>query len=201
MIHKENSEPLTLRFFGDELEEIEMREIKLPSLQLYSRKEIDIEQEHPHMKYVTLQEILASKNFLHIIGDTLLSQSRSTYFTLFAKYTSIDILGEYNSERNVIKLPYVRPHCKSLEELQKLLRDTAGSYTLYTKHTKLLAEFLSLNTLHHVELRTVEHPLTESFCYGTQIVLCDDILSSLFIKKRSKKKLSQDIDLLLKIQA
>ncbi len=201
IIHKENSEVLMLRFFGDELEEIETGEIKLPSIQLYSRKETNFDEIHPHTNYTTLGEILKSKNFLHVIGDTLSSTIRKQNFSFFREYTSIDILEEYNNERNTIKLPYTRPYCKSIEEFQKLLRNTSSNYYLYTKHKKLLWEFLTLNNLEYRKLQLVEHPLTESFSYGTEIILCDDILNSLFIKKRSKKKLSQDIDLLLKIQA
>ena len=82
-----------------------------------------------------------------------------------------------------------------------MLKQSDGNYSIYTKHKKLLSEFLSLNNIEGIELLAVEHPLAESFSYGTHTLLCDDILNSLFIRKRSKKKLSQDIDILLKIQA
>lgn len=200
-LYRENSEPTHLRFWADELEEIEIREIKIPTLILYSRKEVDIESEHPHMKYVALEEILSSKSLLHIIGDTLSSWKREEYFSIFPQYSSIDILGEYNTERNTIKLPYNRPYCKSLEDLQKMLKQSVENYHIYTKHKKLLSEFLTLNSIEWVTIIGIEHPLTESFSYGIETVLCDDILGTLFVKKRSKKKLSQDIDTLLKIQS
>ncbi len=199
-ITKDSGHKIELRFFWDELEEIIMQEIKLPELQLYSRKEFEIDTESKHIQYISLEELLKNAENLHIVWDNLLSQSREKYFELYKNYSSLDILWEYNTQRNTIKLAYHHPVCKSLEELKKLFWNSDISWYIYTKHKKYLSEFLSLNQLHHITLKSLEHTLSESFSFGNTYVICDDILNGLFIRKRSKKKLSQDIDLLLKIQ-
>ena len=68
-----------------------------------------------------------------------------------------------------------------------------------------MQEFLRENSFSHISLQSVKTHLLSSFCIPIKqekkrVYICDDILSKIFIKKRIRKKLSADIDLLLKIQ-
>ena len=200
-IHRDWWHILYLSFFGDELEEIRNNnDILIPEIHLYPRRELHEEIVDTHVTYISLLDLLQTKSSLHIIGDTLSIHSRDTYFEVFESYTSLDILGEYNKQRNVVRLPYQRPICKNFEDLKKTLTQSATQWYIYSKHSQLVSEFLKLNWLSHIPLTSTEHPLTESFSMEGTIIICDDILSQLFVKKRSSKKLSQDVDLLLKLQ-
>jgi len=44
-----------------------MQEIKLPELQLYSRKEFEIDTESKHIQYISLEELLKNAENLHIV--------------------------------------------------------------------------------------------------------------------------------------
>lgn len=67
-----------------------------------------------------------------------------------------------------------------------------------------MKEFLRENNFGHIELKEVKNHILTSFTYRekkvSHVYICDDIISKIFIKKRVRKKLSADIDLLLKIQ-
>ena len=197
-IRKESGSEFALRFWWDELEEIESQGVQLPSLSLYSRKDINIH-EDTHTTYTTLETILASKEHLILLGDNLSVSRREENFHVFKKYIALDILWEFHESVSVLRLPYVRPECRNLEELKKILTDSTYTTYIYTKHSKLISEFISLNTIKNVQLIQLDHPLSESFQIDTTRILCDDILASLFIRRRKNKKLSQDIDLLLSI--
>lgn len=66
----------------------------------------------------------------------------------------------------------------------------------------MVGAFLQDNGFLHVPISPIKSPYFTSFSYKKQdFYISDDILQKLFIKKRLKKKLSVDIDLLLKIQS
>ena len=197
-VRKESGVIFSLRFWGDELEEIESSWIQLPSITLYSKQEIDIS-EDTHTTYTTLEAVLVSKTSLILVGDKLSQARREQNFSIFQKYIALDILWEFHEQRPVIRLPYKRPECRSLEELTKILNDTQIKNYIFTKHSKLITEFIQLNNIGHTELVRLDHPLSESFRIEDSQILCDDILAPLFIRRRKKKNLSHDIDLLLRI--
>ena len=199
-ITKEGEQNLELSFFWDELEEIRHQEIVIPELRLYSRKEIEWEALYAYATYIPFVEILQKIEALLVVGDTLSWESREKYFHVFSHYTSFDILWDYTEAKETVRLPYQVPVCNSLEELKKILIQKDIQGYIYSKHAKLIREFLELNWLSHAAFHSCEHPLTESFYMETTLVICDDILNQLFVRKRSSKKLSQDIDLLLKMQ-
>jgi hypothetical protein len=70
----------------------------------------------------------------------------------------------------------------------------------------MIEEYLKDNSLSVAELMQVKHTGFSSFKKNssqekeTRSYISDDIIQKIFIKKRLKKKLSADIDLLLKIQ-
>lgn len=68
----------------------------------------------------------------------------------------------------------------------------------------MMEKFVRDNSL-HASLKEVKTPLLTSFSYENpqgekHIFLADDVISKIFVKRRLRKKLSADIDLLLKIQ-
>ena len=197
-IRKENGIIFSLRFWGDELEEIESSWIKIPELTLYSRKEIDITQDS-QSPTLPLIDILKTRTSLIVIADNLGQTEREQGFSYFQKYIALDILGEFHDTISVMRLPYKRPECKSLEDLKKILSENPSKIYIYTKHVKLVEEFIELNNISYNTIFQLDHPLSESFMMHDICILCDDILAPLFIRRRKKKNLSHDIDLLLRI--
>jgi uncharacterized protein with ACT and thioredoxin-like domain len=87
-----------------------------------------------------------------------------------------------------------------LEDFKEILKNTKKNITIYTKSEKTIKNFLEYNSIE--KIKTIETKLNnlKSFENKKEIFICDDIISSIFTKKRLKKNLSADLDLLLKIK-
>ncbi len=87
----------------------------------------------------------------------------------------------------------------NLENLIKRLKSDK-KIVIYTKNVSSLQTFLEYNDLQNIEIHKTELNILKSFQSKTKIVICDDNLSKIFVKKRVKKSLSQNLDLLLQIK-
>jgi len=63
----------------------------------------------------------------------------------------------------------------------------------------VINNFIDYNNLSKIEIHENKINNIKSFEYKKTLVLCDDIINQIFIRKRIKKSLSNDLDLLLKI--
>jgi hypothetical protein len=70
---------------------------------------------------------------------------------------------------------------------------------IFTKNKKLIENFTNLNNILNYTVYESNENLAKSFETNNHIVLCDDNISKIFIKRRIKRNLSKDINLLLKI--
>ncbi len=87
----------------------------------------------------------------------------------------------------------------SLENLIKIIK-SGKKIIIYTKNEKTILTFLEYNNLENITLHKTELTLLKSFQSKNEIIICDDNLSKIFVKKRVKKSLSENIDLLLQIK-
>jgi hypothetical protein len=71
---------------------------------------------------------------------------------------------------------------------------------IYTKNLNNIENFLEYNNI--LDIEVLENKLTflKSYKNPKNLVICDDILSKIFVKKRVKKSVSENIDLLLQIK-
>lgn len=90
---------------------------------------------------------------------------------------------------------------RNLEELKELLSLKNKNVNIYTRYPDMMQEFLDDNHLPTRTITRVKSHLYKSFSHHSNIYICDDVIEKIFIKKRVKRKLSADIDLLLKIQS
>jgi len=74
---------------------------------------------------------------------------------------------------------------------------------IYTKNVRTITNFIEYNNISW-DIEVVEIPASmrylESFASWETLYICDDILSDIFIKKRSRKSVAKNIDLLLEIK-
>ena len=88
----------------------------------------------------------------------------------------------------------------SIESFLHTLKSAENNCYIYTRYASMIGEFLSKNTLTHIPIIEVKNHLLSSFNYKHNYFIADDVIQKIFIKRRLKKKLSADIDLLLKIR-
>jgi hypothetical protein len=88
---------------------------------------------------------------------------------------------------------------ENIESLLKILK-SEKKITLYTKNSKTISHFLEYNGIENASIHSTSLTLLKSFSSPQEIIICDDNLSKIFVKKRLKRSLSENIDLLLQIK-
>lgn len=153
-----------------------------------------------------LYEILA-QHHISIIFDTVeFHNDYRKYMSLFSESICFEILG--NWWQKSISLELEPLEITTLELLKQTLETASTHRIIYTKNIKLVRDFLEYNSISGVILEEVSTHILKSFEQKSSLtqdqkplrVICDDIISTVFTRKRVKRKLSQDIDLLLKIK-
>lgn len=190
---------LTISFWWDEIESISNNNSKIEKFQVHSLKDFNEEWDINLIDYLRNTEI-----FLVLDGiefhESFESLAGKDYIS-----SSFDLLPHTDIVWKHIDLPIQSLICKSVEDLKELLGNTNNHIQVFTRHYKVIKEFCEYNNFSHIQIREVKNHLLTSFVISWKkekkdIYICDDILSSIFIKKRVRKKLSADVDLLLKIQ-
>lgn len=72
--------------------------------------------------------------------------------------------------------------------------------SIYTKNKKTIENFLDYNNWENIEIIEIKLNFLKSYESINQVVICDDNLSRIFVKKRVKRKMSKKLDLLLQIK-
>lgn len=139
-----------------------------------------------------------------IILDSLdFTQYYKDYVWTLKNYCCFDLI--WNKTLRLINLRIKDFHINSLEDFKNFLLDKNNKKTIYTKNSKLIDEFLQYNNISDVIVYQTNSNKLQSYRIKKEdkltLVICDDIISKIFIKRRVKKKLSKDIDLLLKVKA
>ncbi|MCH2188741.1 DEAD/DEAH box helicase [Candidatus Gracilibacteria bacterium] len=114
--------------------------------------------------------------------------------------------GIYFDTFHAISFPQVSLEIKALqipdiESFHEKLKDfDTKNISIISRNTRGVENFLSYNDISGISLQKTDLNFLKSFETANTLVLCDDVLSRIFIKKRSKKSLSKNLDLLLQIQ-
>jgi transcription-repair coupling factor (superfamily II helicase) len=197
-IYFPNRSHVTLSFWGNEIEALSYNNAEVSSISIQALTKLAYDDK----ENLSLLEYLKNKKVFCIL-DTL--EFHHMYDELISLNASSFNILKSDSFSHQHDLQISNPHISELEELKEFLSDKNSQIEIYTRHSDMMNRFLWENNFGHIALKSVSTHLLTSFVYpqnkGTQkVIICDDILWKIFIKKRIKKKLSADIDLLLKIQ-
>lgn len=88
---------------------------------------------------------------------------------------------------------------RDLDEFLHILKSNKN-ISIYTKNDKTISNFLEYNNVENVKTYKTYLNFLKSFKKEDNIVICDDNISRIFVKKRSKKTISSDLDLILQIK-
>lgn len=111
-------------------------------------------------------------------------------------YISFDSL---KTTKNQKSLDIFDLNISDIIELKNILK-TDKKIEIATKNIVTINNFLSFNNLENIKLIPTTLNFLKSYKTPDKIFLADDNLSKIFIKKRIKRKISQDIDLMLQIK-
>lgn len=88
----------------------------------------------------------------------------------------------------------------SLQELETIVKNFGKNVFFYTKHTKVLKNFLEYNNLVSGGVKDVNIAGLQSYVIWDTYYVADDILGDVFIRNRMKKSIAKNLDLLLEIR-
>ncbi len=105
-----------------------------------------------------------------------------------------------SSTDNFIDIGLKELKIASLQELETLVRNFGENVHFYTKHTKVLRNFLEYNNLISGGIKEVNIGSLDSFSISDIYYVADDVLGDIFIRNRTKKSIVKNLDLLLEIR-
>ncbi len=111
---------------------------------------------------------------------------------------SVIIAG--SSTDNFIDIGLKEVKIASLQELETLVRNFGENVHFYTKHTKVLRNFLEYNNLVSGGIKEMNIGSLDSFSISDTYYVADDVLGDIFIRNRTKKSIVKNLDLLLEIR-
>lgn len=196
---------IQISFWGDEIEDIQKDNISIGQCVLSSIKDIGAE-DIPDKFKLSLLDYLASKEILSIVDHCEFHYLYENIHDAFTSLSSLDVLPNDTSEKKHNHLWVESLNIQNIEALRDILWKSSHECYIYTRHKKTIQEFLDSNNFWHISVKHVSTHLLTSFFKETTsskkvFYICDDVLGNIFIKKRVRKKLSADVDLLLKIQS
>jgi len=192
---------VTLSFWWDEVESIHDSDGEIhENLSLSSICEFYPEEKNN----ISLKEILENNATTCIIDSLQFHHLYEKILSWRLKWISLNLLSSIDDSQSSISLWIQNLTIQNLEDLKSTLWDKENRCRIFSRHIKTIQEFLDANNFWHIQTIKVATHLLTSFSYTEKkqnhVYICDDILWKIFIKKRVKKKLSAEIDLLLKIQ-
>ncbi len=219
-----------ISFWWDKIEEIivenkykdiKTNQEKLEELTIWSRNEIFLEDNKdslltegfsplnslPKKKLknpqITLIDYL--KDSFFILDNLDFYKNYEKHINTLTNFCCFDII--WNKKLKIQDLKIDEPNIKDIDSLREVLRNNETNKIIFTKNIKLIEDFINYNNLKKIKLKEATINTLKSFQTKNElqkikdITICDDIISKIFIKKRVKRKLSKNIDLLLKIKA
>ncbi len=194
--NKSLNKTIIISFFWDIVEDIYLENWinskKLEKITFWNQKEINFYDLNDNFN----QEILALFWEKHIILDNIDILSWVEKLENLKNTTSFDILKNPNLNQTSLEIKDI--FLNDIDGFIKVLKWNK-KVSIYTKNIKNINNFLEYNNLSALVFETNLNIL-KSFETPKEIIICDDNLFKIFTKKRLKKSLSQNIDLLLSIK-
>jgi len=150
---------------------------------------------------IELRNKLNSENIFQILDSLDFSGYFDDFNTGLNNYIQFNSLAHIQNKDTQINLWINDLYLEKIEDLKHLLEETLISKkTIYTKSLWAIKNFIEYNNLHNVEIIETKLNNLKSFRSANEIVICDDNISRIFVKKRIKRNLSKSLDLLLQIK-
>jgi len=189
-----------ISFWGTSVEEILVNNISVEKIIIWWKNNIfndNIKKESNLFNY------LKSFNFFIILDSLDFSEFYEDKINNFDNFCSFDFVG--NKSLKIKDLEIKTPIIENIDNLKEVLNKE--NIFIYTKNRKTIDNFINYNELNKdIKVKEIKWNFLKSFYHPQpllnnegRMVLCDDILWKIFIKKRINKNISADLDLLLKI--
>ena len=151
----------------------------------------------------SLQKCFYTSDIFSILDWLDFSEFYDENITKLKNFCSFDF--SWTRKNMLQNLELSSSNIETIDDLKELCQNNSNNNIyVYTKNSNTIQNFIKFNDLPPVHIHEITGNFLKSFTQTqwktlTNIILCDDILWKIFIKKRINKNLSMDLDLLLKI--
>jgi len=195
-----NNKNYKISFWWDTIEEINFLEdkklISLDQIFFWKNQKINFSYEiKPELNEELLENI--NKNKINIFFDNIDFYEFSE--EIFDYLENPIIFSDIFKNKKIINLEIKDIFLDSLEDFENILKEKKYEKIIYTKNTKAIKNFLEYNNIFWVKIIETKLNNLKSFKSKNRIIICDDNISRIFIKKRLKKSIVKELDLLMQI--
>lgn len=173
----------------EKVEQIFFKDIELEEIYIWSSEKITWE------IWESLYICLNQSNQMTVFDLLDFQKSYEIVTSKLDNFCSFDYIGQRNQ---VLDLEIKDLDIDNVDNLREKLNENKEKI-IFTKNKKLIENFTNLNNITNFTVFESNENLAKSFETNRHIVLCDDNISKIFIKRRIKRNLSKDLNLLLKI--
>ena len=124
----------------------------------------------------------------------------SSYDELTTWIKSYIIFNSLTNDKNYINLGINDLYIEKIDDLKNILEEKNIKKYIFTKSKATIKNFLELNNLFDVIIYETKLTNLKSFKAEKFLIICDDNISRIFIKRRIKRNLSKDLDLMMQIK-
>jgi len=144
-----------------------------------------------------LLEIYKSRDIFTILDNIDFYSSFDDIFVNLKEYVVFSSLWNFDTS---FSLGFNDLVIHNIDELKVILENKSILKYIFTKNKKTINNFLNLNNLDDVLVFETDLNNLKSLKNDNLVLICDDNISRIFIKKRIKRTLSENMDLLMQIK-
>ncbi len=124
----------------------------------------------------------------------------SSYDKISKQLTEYIIFNSLSDKDSYIDLWITDLYLEKIDDFKIILEEKNINKYIFTKNKKTINNFLDLNNLDWIEIFETNLNNLKSFKTKSAIVITDDNISRIFVKKRIKRSLSKNLDLMMQIK-
>lgn len=177
----------------EKVEDIFFKDRELNEIYIWSDE--DIRKIELDIKNKNIYSLLNESNAMIVFDCMDFHKNYEFVISQCDNFCSFDYIWQ---RKNVIDLEIKDLDIDNVDSFKDKLNE-AKNKTVFTKNKKLVDNFTNLNNISNYQIFESKESLMKSFETNDSLIICDDIISKVFIKRRIKRKLSEDLNLLLKI--
>lgn len=187
---------IKISFWDNEIEEILVWNKKLDKYTFWANLPICnfVEKEKINKDIVNL----LFENDVFTILDSI--DFYSNFDFIFSKLEKYLIFSSLWNLKNIIDLGFSDLVIQNIDDFKSILEKTDINKYIITKNIKTINSFIDLNNLKNIKIIESDLNNIKSFKSKKDILIWDDNISRIFIKKRIKRTLSENLDLLMQIK-
>jgi len=195
-ITKKQKDTININLWWDIVENISKSSEKLEFVYIWENKSLDLISEKEEKSDIF---DIIDENKIVILDDLEFNINYEELSKVFIKHSSFDYI--WNKKLEIIDLESYDLNIKSLDEFNKTINRKDYKINIYTKSIKLIQDYLNYNNIETAHIRELNINNIKSFIdnKNKEIHISDDNISYVFLKRRLKKALSKEMDLLIQI--